>query len=128
MEQSQKPLSLVITAGQRGDSPQFKALEPVIEEAARPRAGSRATTASSSSCHRSGLEALRAVLLSGVEPFGGTWSLVESLILVLGTAGRGVLVLARASTARCSDLRGWVRGWQVVGRGRGSRNGCGAGR
>ncbi|MEV4246109.1 hypothetical protein AB0J63_22165 [Streptosporangium canum] len=34
----------------------------------------------------SGLEALRAELLSGVEPFGGTWSLVESLILVLGTA------------------------------------------
>ncbi|SFK01237.1 Major Facilitator Superfamily protein [Streptosporangium canum] len=35
----------------------------------------------------SGLEALHAGLLSGVEPFGGTWSLVESLILVLGTAG-----------------------------------------
>ncbi|MFI6124483.1 transposase [Streptomyces sp. NPDC051064] len=34
MEQSQKPLSVVITAGQRGDSPQF---EPVLEAIRVPR-------------------------------------------------------------------------------------------
>jgi transposase len=36
VEQGQKPLSLVITAGQRGDSPQF---EPVLEAVRVPRLG-----------------------------------------------------------------------------------------
>lgn len=35
-EQGQKPLSLVVTAGQRGDSPQFQA---VLERISVPRAG-----------------------------------------------------------------------------------------
>jgi len=35
-EQGQKPLSLVVTAGQRGDSPQF---QPVLERIRVPRAG-----------------------------------------------------------------------------------------
>ncbi|MFE6856936.1 transposase, partial [Streptomyces sp. NPDC057674] len=36
VEQGQKPLSVVITAGQRGDSPQF---EPVLEAIRVPRFG-----------------------------------------------------------------------------------------
>ncbi|MFF2717300.1 transposase [Streptomyces sp. NPDC058011] len=36
VEQGQKPLSVVITAGQRGDSPQF---EPVLERVRVPRVG-----------------------------------------------------------------------------------------
>ncbi|MBD0844854.1 transposase, partial [Streptomyces sp. TRM68416] len=36
VEQGQKPLSIVITAGQRGDSPQF---EPVLEAIRVPRLG-----------------------------------------------------------------------------------------
>ncbi|MFB7864559.1 transposase [Streptomyces sp. NPDC056069] len=36
VEQGQKPLSVVITAGQRGDSPQF---EPVLEAIRVPRIG-----------------------------------------------------------------------------------------
>ncbi|MGW6792073.1 transposase, partial [Streptomyces chartreusis] len=36
VEQGQKPLSVVITAGQRGDSPQF---EPVLEAIRVPRTG-----------------------------------------------------------------------------------------
>nr|WP_248511451.1 transposase [Streptomyces sp. D2-8] len=36
VEQGQKPLSVVITAGQRGDSPQF---EPVLEAIGVPRLG-----------------------------------------------------------------------------------------
>lgn len=36
MEQGQKPLSLIITAGQRGDSPQF---QPVLERISVPRLG-----------------------------------------------------------------------------------------
>ncbi|MFI8944321.1 transposase [Streptomyces syringium] len=36
MKQGQKPLSIVITAGQRGDSPQF---EPVLEAIRVPRLG-----------------------------------------------------------------------------------------
>ncbi len=35
-EQGQKPLSVIITAGQRGDSPQF---QPVLERIRVPRAG-----------------------------------------------------------------------------------------
>ncbi|MFJ5718445.1 transposase [Streptomyces sp. NPDC093149] len=34
VEQSQKPMSIVVTAGQRGDSPQF---EPVLEKVRVPR-------------------------------------------------------------------------------------------
>ncbi|GAA3801775.1 hypothetical protein GCM10023083_41000 [Streptomyces phyllanthi] len=37
VEQGQKPMSLVVTAGQRGDSPQF---EPVLEKVRVPRIGS----------------------------------------------------------------------------------------
>ncbi|MFJ3697301.1 IS5 family transposase [Streptomyces sp. NPDC090052] len=37
VEQGQKPMSIVITAGQRGDSPQF---EPVLEKVRLPRIGS----------------------------------------------------------------------------------------
>ncbi|WP_246101838.1 ATP-binding cassette domain-containing protein [Streptomyces cyaneus] len=37
VEQGQKPMSIVITAGQRGDSPQF---EPVLEKVRVPRIGS----------------------------------------------------------------------------------------
>lgn len=37
VEQGQKPMSIVITAGQRGDSPQF---EPVLEKVRVPRLGS----------------------------------------------------------------------------------------
>jgi hypothetical protein len=36
VEQGQKPLSIVVTAGQRGDSPQF---EPVLEKVRVPRLG-----------------------------------------------------------------------------------------
>ncbi|MFD5085049.1 transposase [Kitasatospora sp. NPDC058406] len=36
VEQGQKPMSIVITAGQRGDSPQF---EPVLDKARVPRIG-----------------------------------------------------------------------------------------
>ncbi|GAA3549943.1 hypothetical protein GCM10022295_35020 [Streptomyces osmaniensis] len=35
-EQGQKPMSIVVTAGQRGDSPQF---EPVLEKVRVPRIG-----------------------------------------------------------------------------------------
>ncbi|MGX1757119.1 transposase [Streptomyces lydicus] len=37
VEQGQKPMSIVVTAGQRGDSPQF---EPVLEKVRVPRRGS----------------------------------------------------------------------------------------
>ncbi|MET9677360.1 transposase [Streptomyces sp. NPDC006482] len=36
VEQGQKPMSIVVTAGQRGDSPQF---EPVLEKVRLPRIG-----------------------------------------------------------------------------------------
>lgn len=36
VEQGQKPMSIVVTAGQRGDSPQF---EPVLEKVRVPRIG-----------------------------------------------------------------------------------------
>jgi transposase len=36
VEQGQKPMSIVVTAGQRGDSPQF---EPVLEKVRMPRIG-----------------------------------------------------------------------------------------
>ncbi|MFC8066708.1 hypothetical protein [Streptomyces sp. NPDC057293] len=36
VEQGQKPMSIVITAGQRGDSPQF---EPVLKAICVPRVG-----------------------------------------------------------------------------------------
>ncbi|MFE4774859.1 transposase [Streptomyces sp. NPDC056713] len=36
VEQGQKPMSIVVTAGQRGDSPQF---EPVLEKIRVPRVG-----------------------------------------------------------------------------------------
>ena len=45
-EQGQRPLSLIVTAGQAGDSPQF---EPVLDAIRVPRAGRRAATVSAGS-------------------------------------------------------------------------------
>lgn len=81
VEQGQKPMAIVITAGQRGDSPQF---EPVLEKVRVPRIGPGPATRPP----RSGVGG-RGVAVAG-DSVGGNMSAVLTLL----AKERGGLTLA----------------------------------